>query len=65
MPTGIETKNIDAKIETKSVIVEAKYAFVYHNINIYMSFSAFDSLNHYILFLLKRNFLPHLFFNIN
>ena len=32
------------------------------NAKLYTSFYAFYSLNHYVLFLLKDNFLPHLFF---
>ena len=63
MPTGIATNEANAEIKTQPVTVDAKISkSVQHNLSNYMSSYIFNSLNHYILFLLNDNFLFHLGF---
>ena len=50
IPTKTPTNDPNAEIETQPLIVEMKIR------------KCFRSLNHYVLFLLKNNFLYHLFF---
>ena len=61
IPTVIATNEAVAETKTQPVIVEVQWANLQHNFNTYMSFYIFHSLNHYVLFLLKDNFLVHLF----
>ena len=44
--------------------VEAKISKFQHNLNTYMSFYAFYSLNHYVLCHVKVNFVFHLFSSV-
>ena len=62
IPTGIQTTEAKAEIETQPVKVEAK--IIKFSISFYKSFCAFYLWTHYVLFLLKNNFLFHLFFNL-
>ena len=45
MSTGVATNEVSAETEREPVIFEAKIS-VQHNLNTYMSFYAFHSLNH-------------------
>ena len=64
IPTGTQTNETNAEIETQLVTVETKIRKAQLNLNTYMSFYTFHSLNHYVLFLVKDNFLLYLFFVI-
>ena len=57
---GMPTKEANAKIETLPVKAEVK-VYIQHNLKSCASFYTLYSLNH-VLFLLKDNFLLHLFF---
>ena len=54
IPTGTQANEANAEIETQLVIAGV---IVQHNLNACMSSSIFHSLNHYVFFLLKDNFL--------
>ena len=49
MPMGTQTNEAYAEIETQPVTVESKIS-VQHNLNTYMYYYIFHSLNHYVLF---------------
>ena len=59
--TGTQTNETNAEFETQPVIAEDKISNLQHNLNTYMFFYIFHSLNHYILFHLKDNFFFHQF----
>ena len=59
--TGTQANEANAEIETQLVIVGV---IVQHNLNACMSSYIFHSLNHYVFFLLKDNFLFDQFFLI-
>ena len=60
MPTRTQTNKANSENETQPVTVETKISKLYT----YMSFYIFHSLNHYVLFHKKGNFLFHLYFLI-
>ena len=68
MPTEPQTNEANAEIETQPVTVETKInqnkQLFNINLNTYMPFYIFRSLNHYVLFLLKDSFLFNLFFSV-
>ena len=63
IPTGTQTNDANAEIKTQLVIVEDRISkfstFKYLHVFLY-----FCSLNHYVLFYQKENFLFHQFFFI-
>ena len=61
IPTEAQTNEANAEIKTQSVTVQTKISkcLIY-----YMSFYAFHSINRYVFFHLKDNFLFHKFFLI-
>ena len=60
--TGITTKEAKTEMETQSVIVEDKIISIYNNSVLCKSFCAFYLSINYASYLLKENFLSHLFF---
>ena len=63
IPTaGTQTSEANLETETEPVTVETRINKCLTQFNTYMSFYTFQSLNHNDLFLLKDNFLLHLFF---
>ena len=63
LPKETQTKETNAETETQTVTVASKRSkSSTYNLNISMSFYTFHLLSHYILFLLKDNFLLHLCF---
>ena len=64
IPTGTQTNDANAEIETELVIVENKKTSVQNNLNIYIASYILHSPNHYVLFHLKGNFSFYQFFLI-
>ena len=67
IPTRTQTNEANTEIEAHTELLELKQACAQHNLNIYMSWNIFHSLNHYVLFHLKYIFLvlSVFFFNLN
>ena len=55
--TEIQRIEANPEIEKNPVTIEAKVESAQDNLNFYMSLYTFYSLNHYVLFHLKDNFL--------
>ena len=67
IPTLIPTNEANADEDTwrlKIELLKIESASFEHNLNTYMCSYTFHSLNHYVLFYLKDNYLFHQFFLI-
>ena len=62
MRTGTQSNEVNIEIETEPVAPKLNQPSTQHNFSTYKSFYTFQLLNCYILFLLKDDFLFHLFF---
>ena len=62
MPIGIPTNEANAEIKTQPLTAETKIINVQSNLKPCIIFYAFHPLIHFVLALLKDNFLFHLFF---